>query len=647
MATITENDSALKPSVMAALLLVALDVCRGLRIEPPRSTEEVLAATGASRSQGYELRSRLLEVARRSLLLPGGRPAQTQPTPDVRYAIQRAVLDYLYCHPGAAHGNGSRRTYSDGFRSFVVQLAAPEGMAAELTSAQLADAACIPLPTLKDWLTSRGPRPPMPEGPPAEPEGSASRATVPEESAAPERMPEDFAVNPAIATILAEYRRFSGPFSAFCDHLYRHHRLPYRRSFIATVLDAAGLRKKKHSRSQPVMAPWSRDTFERLFPGFQWLGDGTEVFIDVNGERFVFNLEALVDCYTTAITGIDVSDAESGAAVVRAIEHGKHTTGGSPTVLTLDNKPCNHTAEVRNAAAPATILPATPGRGQAKAAVEGTFGLLSQSAPPLTVEGDTPRQLARSIVVLLMIVWSLARNGRPRARLGGRSPAEVYHDSTSPTDDQLRQARDWLAELRRRADLARTTAERRSDPVRRQLIREALERHHIDDPNQTLELGIATYETDAIVRGIAIFDTKVARGSLPPHADKGRYLAGIVRHIHNSEEIEETSRRLLELRLRHRDLTLAPLESELTALRQDTSPEKLLTKLLEKALGANPLIDFRFYTRATAAALAALPEPRRLVLMPTLSRVIAAHFSVPRHRRDQIVADLTTAAISL
>jgi len=56
------------------------------------------------------------------------------------------------------------------------------------------------------------------------------------------------------------------------------------------------------------------------------------------------------------------------------------------------------------------LLPATPGRGEAKAAVEQKFGLFSQTAPPLRVAGKTQREMnaTSSVLMPFSALWGLS-----------------------------------------------------------------------------------------------------------------------------------------------------------------------------------------------------------------------------------------------
>lgn len=591
----------------------------------PDTVAGVLSITGAGRSQAYALLPRLREVAA-ALVAPAGRPA---PEPSsatesasgaATVAVLRAVRDFLMEHPGAVTGTGDRRRYSDGLRRFVAGLVAPGAVAESLTVLQLADTAGVSQGTLKDWL-----RVPATG---ADPSAAEEPAVVPAfESARPD-----------IATILALWPTWEGCFQDFCRMLRHDQRVTVGDTFVGNVLQAAGLRHRK-PRGQNE-APWSRDTWRKLFPGAQWLGDGTTIALSLDGIWHVFNLEVISDPATNATVGIVATDTEDAQAVLAAFEHGKQTTGKAPLTLTLDNKAPNLSAEVKDGITPTELLRATPGRGQAKAPLEGSFGLFQQTAPPLVIRGDTPRERARSYLALLFVIWAWARNGKPRAKLRGRSPAEAYAQDR-PSEAQLAATKEHLAELRRREELARQTRAQKSDPVRRTLLVGALADLGIPDPKEHLAGSLARYGMDALLRAIAAFRARLERDTVPPDAEHGRYFAGIVRNLDTRLDLERMAEHLLEIRLRHGDLTLAALNRELQALRAASPAAQHPQAAVDRALAADASIDFRFWTRAAASALAAMADP--VAQYRPLVRRVAASFATDRGRRADLIDALAQA----
>lgn len=241
-----------------------------------------------------------------------------------------------------------------------------------------------------------------------------------------------------------------------------------------------------------------------------------------------------------------------------------------------------------------------------------------------------------------MTAWARGRNGKPRKRLHGRTPAQVYAESR-PTPEEIREAMDWFQELARRQERARLTREARRDPIRIALLTQGLTELGIPDPDQRLAVDLAIYAREAIVRGLATFRAKQDLGSVPPDADPGRYLGGIIRQLHTRLELERTSCHLLEQRIRLGDLTLAPLKRAAEQLRDQTPSPERPQVFLDHALAAASTIDFRFWGQAASEALEALSVNRRTDLYPHLCRRIAASFKTDRERREDLIDRMAKA----
>ena len=308
-----------------------------------------------------------------------------------------------------------------------------------------------------------------------------------------------------------------------------------------------------------------------------------------------------------------------------------------------DNKPCNHSSGAVAALSSTILLRSTPGRGQSKAAIEGGFGLFQQGLPRLDIQGATSRERARCALRLILTAWHRGRNGKPRKRLRGRTPADVYMNAR-PTHDEIKAALAWFQELQRRQDRARLTQEGRRDPVRLDLLRRGMTELHIPDPEGRLAVSLAGYARDAIARGLAVFQAKQELGTLPPDADHGRYLGGIIRQLHTKLELERIGVHLLEQRIRLRDLTIESLRRTAYQLRAQLPVETLPEAYVDQALDAAFTVDFRFWGQAAANALSVFAAAQRPQIYSLLCKRIGASFKAERERRQDLIDWLAKAA---
>lgn len=599
----------------AGLLLAALAPARRLGLAVPTAAE-VIAAAGGHRSRIYEIKA-LIEDDIPRLLRKPGRPAapdmQVQPRPD----LTGAALDYAYDHPGSVEG-GERRRYSDGFRHFILDLAATHD---DVSLDDFAAAVHLPVPTLKDWLKG-GIDATKPGG---------NLATVPIMDP----------TGPQIEQLLALWTAWHGKFAAFCKHANEDWRLPFGRTAIATILAGYGVRFSKRRSGRSADEDALRSSFLTYFPNAQWVGDGALITVNYGPERFDFNLELLVDPLSGALVGLTVSDTEDAAAVVTAFDDAVATTGANPLSVLLDNKPSNHCEIVHEALAPAVVERPTPYRPQNKAHVEGAFGLFRQIAPALAILADAPREIARQFVTAVVTTWARTLNHRPRADRGGRTRVQLHLDHV-PTPGEIAAATAALDERVRRQALARATLAARQDPNVRQALADAYARLGLADPDGELLNATARYPLDAVLEGIAIFEGKRRAGTLPDGVD-ARYLLGIVRNVAVERELWEITLALWAERQRAHDRALSGAERARDAIDEEVDDhERRLTAYVDRGLATTRRLD-RFFWLSAAADLINeqdVAEHRPLFLL--VARRIHATQAVDH--RDRLAATRFVAA---
>jgi len=419
------------------------------------------------------------------------------------------------------------------------------------------------------------------------------------------------------------------------------YRLPYGATYIGSFLQGMGLLKRR--RRRPVEAPWSGNSWKNFFPGAQWLADGTTLSVHWGKSVFFFNLEAFLDPASDGVVGFSVADSEDAAAIREAYLAAKQTAGSNPLGCTVDNKPPNLCEETLETFSDTILLRATPGRGQAKAPLEGSFGLFQQTMPGLVIEGNSAKEMARCVLKLVLTAWYRGRNGKPRQRLGGLSPREAYA-SAKPSKEEIEEVLRYFREQHRRQERARLTREARLDPVRLELLRQGLASLNIPDPKSLLSVALAGYGREAIARGLATFSAKKLAGTLPTDADHGRYLGGIIRNLHERIELTYLSKELLEQRLRLRDISLAKLEFAAREVRANTPPEGVPKAFVDRALQADYMVDFLFWSRTAARTLIDRPRCQRDALYESLARRIAVSHKVARDRRTDLIDSLAEAA---
>ena len=573
------------PTTDAALLLAAVPRLRALGLPHP-TARQVFKATGMGRSRAYEIRAHL-EAWLRNLERPPGRPSKpgTNESTVVTPHIMRKVLEYVCHHPGCLVAGDGRRRYSVAFRHFILELLESHR---DVTIEDFAGASTIPLGTLKDWLRGGN------EGlQPAEQEKATLNLGC---------------RGPQIETVLAEWNQWRGSFTAFCDHVQLHCRIPFGRTLIRSVLEAHGVRTRKRRPGRSPDEQALRGAFETFFPHAQWVGDGSVVLVQVGDQVFTFNVQLDVDTYSDAFLGADVSDVEDSGAVIDATLDSAEQCATLPIALLLDNKPCNHTAEVQAAVGDTIIIPATQYRAQNKAHVEGGFGLLKPTLEGLSLDASSPRELARSFLRGLVVTWGRTINHRPRRDRGGKSRVDLLEDK--PTPEQVEQARKALQKKLREQRRKRQTEAARQNPVVRQTIAAAYERLHLKDPDGHALTATARYPLDAVVEAIAIFEGRLRAGTLPERKTTAAYLRGIAKNIAEEREGWEIALALWDARVAAGGLVAKQLNLQRSTFESTVpQPEKLTKIYIDQALRTLSRLDSFFWLTAAADLIRNTDDP--------------------------------------
>lgn len=604
------------PLVTAGVLLAARSLSAPHGVPQP-SVGEILRLTGATRSRAYEIKD-ALEAVLPTLARPPGRPrVESAPGPtNVPELVGIAVemIQFIKQSPGCVQ-SGARDHYADCFRRFVIELRERH---AEVAAVEFAAAIDLPLGTLEDWM-----RCVQPAGATA-----ATSAAEPRDPVEPDDKPAPSDARQAqIETVLAAWRVWRGTFGAFCAHLRRDHRLELGSSLIASILFEHGARTpaRRGGRSRDEHA--LRGSFETFFPGAQWVGDGKQITVTINGKIFGMNLELMIDAASDAATGISVRDEEDSAAVIEAFTQGAQTTGGQPLACLLDNRPSNHTPEVDAALGATMRIRATPGRAQNKAHAEGAFGLFAQRVPAIVLDTRDPHALAITVAQLVATTFFRALNRAPRRDRAGKTRVDLYGQPI--TSEQYQAACAALRERMRKQELARQTRAARRDPVIAALLDDAFARLGLLDPERHIRDTIACYPRDAIVDAIAIFAGKRTAGTLPDGVD-ARYLLGIARNLHHRHEAEPITEALIRERLSARDRFLAPLVSERDAILAASGADlgATLIALVDRLVDAEHAIDRHVWLDAAADLVAPHPHDDRIALAKRAARRLHTAFKL-------------------
>ena len=623
MQTVTQNEAGGEHAapVRAALVIVGIRELSRLGHSTP-AIVKVVEQLDVARSYAYELAGRIDGALPDMLSAP--EPVEPPAELVARQQLASAVLEFLIAHPGAMIAGSERNRYSDGFRRFIVGLLAPAEPGFELSLPVVAEVTHIPLETLRDWMSGSRRRPNEPTDRCSDTDPDTSEPPVYAEGVA--------------GQILALWRQTSGiSVAVFARILREQHRIDVPVKVLVNILELAGDWSTSRPRKPKPDPEAIRGALERFFPGAQWVGDGTSLAITINGQRYLFIFELMVDAFSGAHVGFDVTDTEDADAVVGAFESGKYTTGGTCEAVLLDNRPSNRSSDVCEAlqADDVLIMSSTLFRPQNKASVEGAFGLFSQTMPPMFIDATSPRSLARQILVHVLTAYCCGRNHVPRRGLKTTSAADVYADA-NPSDAEREQARQRLREINQRIERQHQHEHQRTDPVCRRLVKQTFDTHGLTDPEGRFVPVIAKYGLDAVTEAVAVFDEHLRTGKQLEFPQ--RYLLGIARNIARRNFDLAVYERLVALRHSVNDELLEPLREQDRELRSDVSPRHYVDATLDRALAADIELDRAWWRQRYFEALQALSTLRRRAALERAPRIIAVSYRTPQRERNAMLA---------
>jgi hypothetical protein len=278
MPSVAQVDADVSPTIRAGLILCALSELERLDLSRP-TANAVIAAIGASRTRAYECKRAISQLLP-TLLRPVGRPPKPEAPPadtTMLQVLSQQALRFVAEHPGAISVGAQRRTYTASYRRFVLDLCTAHS---DIDRATLAEALCVQLGTLKDWLGG----------------GTlALQALAQQVTPVSEPSETDRAQTARIQMLLAAYKQWHGTFVDFCDHVKEQLRIPYGRTLIASILEQYGVRLPRRRAGRSPDEKALRQAFETFLPGAQWQGDGSPISVQVDEQGFDFNLELMVD----------------------------------------------------------------------------------------------------------------------------------------------------------------------------------------------------------------------------------------------------------------------------------------------------------------------------------------------------------------
>ena len=619
-----------KPSALA-LYLVSRDALAAAAIVPAATVTVTCASYGISRQQVYEERARI-EAALTAVTVAGrGRPARQGAVADpngnqhartlAMSELRIDVLEFRLANSGAMVVSATgRATYSAGFKRFALDAADNFVGTDEIFCL----ASGVPMSTLTTWRLADAKEPIV-------------AAPWPERKAT---WPTGAEPNELARTLTEDFKRWHGDVGAFLRETWQRH-------FVAPLATRAVLRIAGLLPSSESKAPRYRGITDLASPGAIVVTDGKEIQVELTGSAALqtFNWQGIVDQATACHLAVVVSKTENAKAVAAAYTGACDFLGKPPLALVHDQKPIHDNSELRKLIeAATTMIPATLGRGQNKAVMEGQFGLWAQEVGRIMLDDTSTETLVTSAVHEIIRAYTSGINHSPRAEFAGKSRvAAVREACPDPKKDA-----ELVAKLKASHQRGRHPATPLPTAgIARALLDEVFESFALvaaDTGGRLRTWLAATFEPDAIRRAAAIFAAKRAKGALRgKHAH--RYLVKLISGVQVEIDLEREEHFLLRYAETERRSWLAALIAAKAEIeRESATLDERILAFADHAIFGGIFLEKAYWERELSAALAETPtllstvtsHIRRLYEAPALcrrrllNRIVISHAGLER-----------------
>ena len=587
------------------------------------SVSEICQLAGVNRTQVYEKKKQLVRAFEK-VDLPGPGRAPNKNTPasvrdTAEWDLQVTLLRYRLDNPGAFVSHpGGPTGYSPAFIRTVLDLLDDWTGTLE----RFCELVEVPYQTLGAWKKKDADWPYVPA--PVRP--------------VPELHPGS---SDAVREIVEDYAGWQGSLRDFLRHEPRRVDLPPNQ--IRRVLELTGMVRGKKRKSLRY-----RGSTEKARPGLILVTDGKVITVHLtsSGEARDYNWQGMVDQTTACHTAAVVTDTENAEGVHRAFEESARFMGRSPGALVHDNKPIHKDRKLREAIEPdTTMIPATPGRPENKAVIEGEFGKFEQAVGRIKLDDSSMESLAKSAVEEIVRAYTAGINHAGRYEFEGLSRLQVLRRACpDPGKDRA-----FLENLQARRERLGKPDRLPTMDVARGILDEgfaAFELCHLDPKGAVRTFLSYRYTPEAIRQGLAIFGTELAKGRLKSRTAH-RYLVKVIQNCQEELDLREQETQLRKYAEVERRGLLREQEREHALLiaecREGTGPAyDLALRLSEKAVFGAMVLQRSFWEGKLKALLAKGADRTESVI-----RHIRRLFEAEWNDRFQLISRLITWDIGI
>jgi hypothetical protein len=340
--------------------------------------------------------------------------------------------------------------------------------------------------------------------------------------------------------------------------------------------------------SKPPKAPRYRGSTDRQTPGAIVVTDGkqVEVISTASGEISHYTWQAIVDQATACHTAVVITESECAQGVRQAFEESCDFLGRRPRALIHDNKPIHQDAALKAAIEPGTrMLPATPGRAENKAVIEGEFGKYEQAVGTLYLDDSCIENLKRSAVSEAIRAYCAGINQAGRAEFQGKSRQQVLREACpDPHADQA-----FIEHLHGEHARQGRSTPLPSQALARQILDAGFARFELEanDTQGKLRTWLSgRYTPSAIRQALALFATERDKGRLREKTAH-RYLVKLIQSRQEELDLRAQEHWLREFAQLERVTWLQELEQDYAILKAECDNASTLEQTLAFRLSEN------------------------------------------------------------
>ncbi len=294
------------------------------------------------------------------------------------------------------------------------------------------------------------------------------------------------------------------------------------------------------------------DRIIQFKPNAIWGTDGKVINVIINGVKYRWAWQCLIDHKTTVIVGGLIASEENTENLLAGIKASKSKTGVTPLAIVMDNRLSENLPAIRDHLDDygIQIIKIFPGNSKSNGIVENNFHIFEKwIGGTIIVEGENMSELSKSIAQMIVEVFTQMRNHRSFKK-STKTPQGVMDESHDkpPSQKEIDNMKEKIDELVNRFKRENAVPE---ISIQKQLAIEhtIVEVKPKDEETFRKRLSRSEYTHNLILEGIAIF--KTIQQQHPEKNYDHTYFGGILRNLVNNSYLECLNTNLKDVYYHH------------------------------------------------------------------------------------------------